>query len=278
MISPLRVETDHNNVNIVSGKTTIEPPVAFRAGRAESALRPRPERRALCARHGHRPGRDDADVNWSVHTGSGSSESFGCVRLAGLHQRHRDRLDLQGIGGRQCERRLPAGRDRARSGTSTGSAARRASVRQAYASRVTYPNGEVISYTYDSAARGHRPDALPARPGSTAISGYHITITYQSDDLRRYAAGARRAVATIYNSRRSRRAARPAHLQCRRHDHRSRRPDLYLHRLQQRARHRSSKPRTGHQLPGEAGPRCRSRATASPPARWSARSIRDGVQ
>ena len=27
VVSPLRVETDHNNVNLVSGRTTVEPPV-----------------------------------------------------------------------------------------------------------------------------------------------------------------------------------------------------------------------------------------------------------
>src|ERR1044072_913225 len=76
VISPLRVETDHNNVNIVSGKTTIEPPSLSVPG-APNLRYDRVQNAAPYAR-GTVTGQGETTttVNWSVHTGSGSSESF----------------------------------------------------------------------------------------------------------------------------------------------------------------------------------------------------------
>jgi hypothetical protein len=79
VISPLRVEADHNNVNIVSGKTTIEPPSLSVPG-APNLRYDRVQNAAPYAR-GTVTGQGETIpiVNWSVHTGSGSSESFTCV-------------------------------------------------------------------------------------------------------------------------------------------------------------------------------------------------------
>ena len=84
---------------------------------------------------------------------------------------------------------------------------------------MTYPNGEVISYSYQNLG-SNRPVAI------ASSLGYYITLSYQGDDL--YGdptAWASVAQAALYASG-NRGAARPAELQ-RRHDHRSRQPGAH---------------------------------------------------
>lgn len=197
VISPLRVETDHNNVNIVSGKTTVEPPSLSVPG-APNLRYDRVQNAAPYIR-GTVTGQGDTTpiVNWSVHTGSGSSESFTCV----------DWQDCTSVTGTGSTFRGSAGANASGWYRQAGSgaywtfnrvSASSGSIRQAYASQVVYPNGEVISYTYDSAVVGIGQTVYRATRIESSM-GYHITISYQSSDP--YNSGwGEPSVAAIYNS------------------------------------------------------------------------------
>jgi RHS repeat-associated protein len=119
-------------------------------------------------------------VNWSVHTGSGSSESFVCV----------DWQDCSSVTGTGSTFRGSAGANASGVYRQAGSGAvwtfNRVSgssgqVRQAYASGVAYPSGEAISYTYDSAVVGIGQTVYRATQIDSNM-GYRITIAYQSSD------------------------------------------------------------------------------------------------
>jgi len=81
VISPLRVETDHNNVNIISGKTTVEPPVLsvpaapnLRFDRVQNAA-PYVSGRI----NGAPPQGGESSASFSIHAGGAASESFQCL-------------------------------------------------------------------------------------------------------------------------------------------------------------------------------------------------------
>ena len=79
VISPLRVESDQNGVNLVNGKTTIELPVL--SVPAAPNLRFDRVQNAAPYVGGHVSGQaGEIPVgNWTVHTGAGSAESFECT-------------------------------------------------------------------------------------------------------------------------------------------------------------------------------------------------------
>jgi hypothetical protein len=180
VISPLRVETDHNNVNIVSGKTTIEPPSLSVPG-APNLRYDRVQNAAPYAR-GTVTGQGETTptVNWSVHTGSGSSESFVCT----------DWQDCSSVTGTGSTFRGSAGANASGVYRQAGSgavwsfnlpSASSGQVRQAYASQVSYPNGEIVGYSYDSAVVGIGQTIYRANRIESTM-GYRITIAYQSND------------------------------------------------------------------------------------------------
>ena len=139
--------------------------------------------------------------DWTVHTGADATESFRCV----------DWVDCDSVTGTGSYFRGPAGSNgaggtyrQAGSGAvwhfSHGSAFGPGPVRQAYASNVTFPTGEGIFYTYDTATTWS--GQIVYRPNKIASSlGYHIAITYQGSDLNNDPGSwAAPATAAIYRS------------------------------------------------------------------------------
>ena len=81
-VSPLRVESDLNGVNLTTGKTTIEPPVLSVPG-APNLRFDRVQNAApyVIGRKYGGPG-EYPTGNYTVHTGTGGSESFRCIDVA----------------------------------------------------------------------------------------------------------------------------------------------------------------------------------------------------
>ncbi|MEA3011498.1 MAG: hypothetical protein QOD42_43, partial [Sphingomonadales bacterium] len=181
VVSPIRVESDGNDVNVATGRTTIEGPVLsvpaapnLRFDRVQNAA---PYVTGSISGSGF-----NAIGNYNVHIGASASESFRCVwitcdsvtgtgsvylidadpappdereyRQAGSGARYYfDKLHFNELG--------PSGRKL-----------------QYYASRVVWPNGEIITYTYDIggltglARNFYRPRRIASN------MGYHIDLTY----------------------------------------------------------------------------------------------------
>ena len=182
VISPLRAETDHNGVNVVNGKLSIAVPVLSVPGapnlRFDRVQNVTPYVKAKVSGGVG----DYATASISVHTGTGTSESFQCSDF--------DCQSVTGTGstlaGRGAFRFRQAG-----SGAhwvydlkhvkTTGNP----SSVMYYGSRIEYPSGETITYTYDTATL---PDDMwnstfyrPTR--ITSNLGFFITISYNGNQL-----------------------------------------------------------------------------------------------
>ena len=181
-VSPLRVESDLNGVNLTTGKTTIEPPVLSVPG-APNLRFDRVQNAApyVIGRKYGGPG-EYPTGNYTVHTGTGGSESFRCIDVA-------DCTSVTGTGSyfrpnatfRQAGTAANWNFTNVHVNT-TGNPG----VFQAYASSVTHPNGESISYSYDTAmlAGDFIPNRRFYRPiRVTSSYGYEISITYQGNDF-----------------------------------------------------------------------------------------------
>ncbi len=207
-ISPLQVEPDRNGVNIVTGKMapdalTLSVPAAPRLkfDRVQNAA-PYSTGEVL----GNWDSGDRSAV-WTVHTADGTSEAFRCS------------WDIDGKG---CSSVTRSGSMLNYSGTTfrragsgevytinlvhlyqnpVPSDTNQQRKRLFYASRVDYPDGEVISYTYGTATLPTDPYSRtwyrPIRIASNR--GYFITIAYQGNDLTQTGWGTASEVA-IYNA------------------------------------------------------------------------------
>jgi RHS repeat-associated protein len=193
-ISPLQVEPDRNGVNIVNGKMTPDALVLS----VPAAPRLRFDRVQNAApyikgeQHKNIDTAAELTGEWTVHTAEGMSESFRCV------------VDID--DGKQCTSVTGSGSALTYSGNSyrkSGSGERyslnlvhvfttplpsdldQRLIRQFYASKIEYPDGETISYTYDTAYLSGDPYNRPFyRPNRISTNlGYFLTVTYQSSDL-----------------------------------------------------------------------------------------------
>ncbi|MEA3015110.1 MAG: hypothetical protein QOD42_3655, partial [Sphingomonadales bacterium] len=181
VVSELRVESDNNGVNLVSGRTQFELPVLsvpaapnLRFDRIQNAAP------YILGRVSGQAGEIPVG-NWSIHT-PGATESFVCY----------DWMDCGSVTGTGSYFRGPAGTYGAggtyrQAGTGAvwtfgyGSAFGPGPVRQSYASNVSYPGGENIIYSYDSAPNLGQTIYRPTRIESNL--GYFITIAYSTTDL-----------------------------------------------------------------------------------------------
>ncbi|MCW5672744.1 MAG: RHS repeat-associated core domain-containing protein [Hydrogenophaga sp.] len=179
IISPLRVQTDHNGVNIVDGKTrmvlpTLSVPAApnLRFDRVQNAA---PYVTGTLS---------GTTASYSVHTGDASSEAFQCVDTNTCSSVTGTGSVLQGVG--------PFAFRQAGSGVlytfnlkhvkTTGT---NPVTMRYYASGASFPNGEIITYTYQTATLPgdtfgrtfYRPTQL------TSNLGYHISLTYHPGAL-----------------------------------------------------------------------------------------------
>jgi YD repeat-containing protein len=194
-ISPIDVQQDVAGLNITTGRRAAEVPVLsvpaaprLRFDRIQNAA-------PMVKGNEIEDFDDDSQVrgDWSVLTAEGMSEAFECL------------FDTEGFW---CTSKNGTGSGFAKSGryyTEKGSGARYHFgathlysnpaptdpypkwLRVFYATSITYPDGEVISYQYNTAALPAGTDPYnrtffrPARISSNL--GYHLTITYQGSVL-----------------------------------------------------------------------------------------------
>jgi RHS repeat-associated protein len=187
VISPLRVESDPNGVNLATGRFSIDGPVLSVPG-APNLVFDRIQNAAPYVKGTVSGEAGEIPVgNYSVHIGAGTSESFRCS----------DTIDCESVTGTGSTFR-PVGTNSFRyqqAGTgaiytfnikhvndATGGSPR---VILYYASGATYPNGEAIGYDYGTATLPgdpfHRIFYRPTRV--TSNLGYFIDITYQPGAL-----------------------------------------------------------------------------------------------
>src|SRR3954469_12438543 len=185
VISPLRVEADHNGVNLVDGRTTLDLPVLsvpgapnLRFDRIQNAA-PYVKGTVQTA-----SGAEIDQRNYSIHSGTGTSDSFQCenfvctsVTGTGSTFRYAGRRYQQAGSGAVWTFNLLH--------SSTSSTRSPYQTMVYYASQVAYPNGEAISYSYQSATLpGDTYNRTFYRPVTiTSNLGYFISLSYQSDDF-----------------------------------------------------------------------------------------------
>ena len=192
-ISPLRVEPDRNAVNIATGKTSPEALVLSVPGssrlRFDRIQNATPYIKGQL--HSNPSSEQDPYGLWTLHTADGMSESFNCGWAD---------------GGKTCESITGSGSSLTYSGfyfRKAGSGERyvlnlvhlitnpppsdpnQQKLRQYYASRIEYPDGEIISFTHDTAQLpGDTYQRTFYRPNRISTNlGYYITISYLNNDL-----------------------------------------------------------------------------------------------
>ena len=198
VISPLRVESDPNGVNLVSGKAEIQPPVLAVPG-APNLRFDRVQNAApyVSGKQSGAPG-EIVQASYSVHTNEGTSESFrcpdfDCQSITGTGSSFIPNANVYQRGGSGEEYRFDLKHVR----TSTNNQV----TMLYYASAVSYPNGEVLTYTYQTAAlQGDPFQRIFHRPiRVTSNLGFFITIAYHPGVVGSAGWGAP-AEAAIYNS------------------------------------------------------------------------------
>ena len=181
-ISPLRVESDANGVNVVTGQTRIPVP-ALGVPAAPNLSFDRVQNAAPYVT-GTGSG---LNFNYSVHTGGAASESFRCNEAAsGCGSGNLTGTGSQLIAG------TPPGTTimmrQAGSGAlyvfnrkelhSTG--ANGTTSVTLYASSVQYPNGETLSFDYDTATAAGDPRIFHRPNRMTSSLGFSISIAYHA--------------------------------------------------------------------------------------------------
>ncbi len=202
IISPLRAETDHNGVNVVDGKLTLPVPVLSVPG-APNLRFDRVQNFAPYIKGKISGGVGDyATGSYSVHTGTGSSESFLCVDFdvcnsvtgtgSKLRTRNSGPFFLTQAGGAYYTFDLKHVK-------TTNSNPKTVMY---YASSVVYPNGETITYTYETVTPGDDPfQTTFYRPTRiTSNFGFFITVSYQGQTLDSVEGWGTVAQATLYAS------------------------------------------------------------------------------
>jgi RHS repeat-associated protein len=203
VISPLRVESEHNGVNLATGKISLDGPV-LSVPAAPNLAFDRVQNAAPYVKGSVTGGPGEYPVgNYSVHMGASSSESFRCI----------DTVDCESVTGTGSTFR-PVGLNSYRfqqAGTGAiytlnlkhvNTTSQSPRVIQYYASGVSFPNGETISYSYQTAYLPWDPARPFYRPVTvTSNMGYFISLTYQGNDfVNDPGSWARVATATIYAS------------------------------------------------------------------------------
>lgn len=181
VVTPLRVQSDPNGVNIVDGRTTMDTPTISIPADPRLTYS-RIQDLAPYVSKNYSSGDPDTQVaSYSVHTGSGSSENFRCDP-----------------GGGNCESVIGTGSTIDGQGNTFYQAGTYAIYHFTlthliktptnphalrYASSVVYPDGETITYSYQSYVdpgdylnrTWYRPTAV------TSNLGYTISIAYQGN-------------------------------------------------------------------------------------------------
>jgi RHS repeat-associated protein len=178
-ISPLRAESDHNGVNLVTGKTRMSPPVLSVPGAGHLRF----DRVQNAAPFVNGSVYFGGTGSFTVNTAGTGSESFRCPDLGACMSITGTGSSIVGIGPFLF--------------TQAGSGAHyvfdlkhvkttaNPSVVQYYASSVSYPNGETLTYSYETETMVGDPFNRPFyRPTQiTSNLGFFITIAYQAGTL-----------------------------------------------------------------------------------------------
>lgn len=209
-ISPLQVEPDRNGVNIVDGK--MSPDALVLSVPAAPRLKFDRVQNAAPYISGEQFKNFDTSSeltgSWTVHTADGISESFRCSFEIGDKKQC---LSVTGSGSALSY----GGTSYRKSGSGESynlnlvhiytnpapSDPNPRYLRIFYATQIEYPDGEVISYTYDTAKLSSDPYSRSFyRPNKISTNlGYYITITYQNNDLTQIGWGTP-SVVTLYNA------------------------------------------------------------------------------
>ncbi len=180
VISPLRVESDHNGVSVIDGKLTIPVPVLSVPG-APNLKFDRVQNSAPYIK-GKISGvaGEYAQGNFSVVTGTGSSEGFQCFDFDPCYSVTGTGSSLQGAGPftfRQAGTGAIYSFNLKHIKTTTNNP----NTSMFYASGVFYPSGERIGYVYDTATLSGATYYRPTR--ITSNLGFFIDVTYQGSTL-----------------------------------------------------------------------------------------------
>jgi hypothetical protein len=215
VISPLKVEPERNAVNLTTGKIDLDVPSLGVPGAPrlhfDKVQNSAPYMRGTIVATG-----GTSNASYSVTTTGGSSESFKCLDFdcdsitksgstfvsTGIH--HQNGQYSRAGSGEIYHFTL----------VSADSAAGNTRTVQAYASKINYADGEIVTFTYDSAVCGlgtcYRPNRIETNVG------YFITVTYQSNDITNLGWAARRWRSSLppappaHRSRASPTAGRPS--------------------------------------------------------------------
>ena len=180
VISPLRIDTDRNDVNLLTGKIQLPVPVLS----VPAAPNLRFDRAQNAAPYFVGKQWDAGGLmqgNYSVHTGMGTSESFRCLDF--------DCTSITGSGSSFAP--VPREYYQGGSGVRINFTLQSVTVGSSplttiyYASSVRYPNGEVLTYTYDTTTLpGDTLNRIYYRPTRvTSNLGYYIAIAYHPGAL-----------------------------------------------------------------------------------------------
>ncbi|MGB8326459.1 MAG: RHS repeat-associated core domain-containing protein [Steroidobacteraceae bacterium] len=199
VISPLQAAKDHNGVNVLNGKNRVGLPRISVPGAPRLTFeRIQDVTLYINAKVTSAGGLLSLTENDSAHIGGDRSVSFrcadgDCVSVGGdgssLVPLGNSRIVVMGGSGEKYLFNVLQVKT-----TGTYPTARY------YASQVQYPDGEVISYTYDSAAVAGNP-ATFRRPNTVSSNvGYYLSITYQSNDVSTGSLWSSPAQVTLYNA------------------------------------------------------------------------------
>ncbi len=184
-ISPLRIEPDPNDVNLVSGKTSMNIPVLSVPG--ASNLRFDRVQNSAPTIKGKLSGTAGTTLqsSYTVSRIDGSSDSFTCVDFDCNDVTGSGSVIVEGTNGVRVYRQGGSGanyRFNLKHVATTGSSR----TTMYYASSVTFQNGEVLTYTYQTVVDTSTP-TIPKtfyRPKRISSNlGYYIDVTYHSSSL-----------------------------------------------------------------------------------------------
>lgn len=175
-ISPLRIEPDVNGVNLVTGKLQLPTPSVS----VPAAPRLKFDRIQFAAPYAQGTRAADPGTPWSaaIQTDQATSEGFTCIDVD---------CESNGIGtgstfrpAQRIYRQAGSGAVYTYSAKSYDTIVGTSSQFLYYLSTIAYPDGEVVSYTYDS-VQPSGDFRIYLRPNRISSStGYYITITYDA--------------------------------------------------------------------------------------------------
>lgn len=203
VITPLETQPDPNQVNITDGRLRVDTPGLSIPAAPRLALRVVQDAQPyLVGKLASNTG-GYVESSVSVHYGGPSAETFSCINddVCTNHHGHGSMLDGSvAYGGPYTVILAPSGAvynfdQKAYAHVTAGG-----TQVLYYASSVTYPDGEVVSYTYQTAnySSGQGPTQYRVAQMSSN-SGYGVSFTYQGNDVN-YPAWSTVAQATVYSS------------------------------------------------------------------------------